>query len=119
MKHELAKAAYGQFFVATAPVVLVGCANIGRSRIAYGERAELYAIQDATIAACYVQLTAEALGIATCWIGAFHEDQVKEILGIPPEVRVVHLMPIGYPAAQSEARARMPRDEFAVMEKWS
>src|SRR5674536_277565 len=39
-KHELALAAYGQFFVAMAQVVLVGCANIVRSRIAYGQRAE-------------------------------------------------------------------------------
>src|SRR5665647_1402519 len=35
-KHELAEAAYGQFFIAMAPLVLVGCANIARSRIAYG-----------------------------------------------------------------------------------
>jgi nitroreductase len=96
MKHELAEAAYGQFFIAMAPLVLVGCANIARSRIAYGQRAELYAVQDATIAASYIQLAAEALGVATCWIGAFDEKRVSSSLKIPLDIRPVLMLPIGY-----------------------
>jgi hypothetical protein len=119
MKHELAKAAYGQFFVATAPVVLVGCANIGRSRIAYGERAELYAVQDATIAACYIQLAAEALGVATCWIGAFDEKRVSNALRIPLDVRPVLMLPAGYPAESPEPTVRMELSRFVRQELWN
>lgn len=119
MKHELAEAAYGQFFVATAPVVLVGCANIGRSRLAYGERAELYAVQDATIAACYIQLTAEVLGIATCWIGAFDEKRVSTALRIPIDIRPVLMLPAGYPAESPEPTVRMELSRFVHQELWS
>jgi len=47
---------------------------------------------------------AEVLG--TCWIGAFYEDKVKEILGIPEKIRVVVMLTLGYPA---EALAAGPR----------
>ncbi len=119
MKHELAKAAYGQFFIATAPVVLVGCADIGRSRIAYGERAELYAVQDATIAACYMQLASEALGVATCWIGAFDEKRVSNALKIPLDVRPVLMLPTGYPAESPEPTIRMELGRFVRQEVWN
>ncbi len=118
-KHELAKAAYGQFFVAMAPVVLVGCANIARSRIAYGQRAELYAVQDVTVAASYVQLVAEALGIATCWIGAFDEKRVSSSLRIPLDIRPVLMLPIGYAEEAPEPTARMGLSRFTHQELWS
>ena len=111
--------AYGQFFIAMAPVVLVGCANIARSRIAYGQRAELYAVQDVTIAASYVQLAAEALGVATCWIGAFDEKRVSLALKIPLDIRPVLMLPIGYPDESPEATVRMEPSRFTHQELWS
>jgi nitroreductase len=119
MKHELAEAAYGQFFIAMAPVVLVGCANIARSRIAYGQRAELYAVQDATIAASYIQLAAEALGIATCWIGAFDEKRVSSSLKIPLDIRPILMLPVGYADEAPEPTARMGLGRFTHQELWS
>jgi nitroreductase len=119
MKHELAQAAYGQFFIAMAPVVLVGCANMARSRIAYGQRAELYAVQDATIAASYIQLAAEALGVGTCWIGAFDEKRVSSSLKIPLDIRPVLMLPIGYAEEVPEPRPRMALSRFTHQELWS
>jgi len=43
-------------------------------------------------------LKAAEEGLGTCWIGAFYEDQVKEVLGIPDNIRVVELLILGYPA---------------------
>ena len=119
MKHALAEAAYGQFFIAMAPVVLVGCANIARSRIAYGQRAELYALQDATIAASYIQLAAEALGVATCWIGAFDEKRVSSSLKIPLDIRPVLMLPVGYAEELPEPTPRMGLSRFTHQELWS
>ncbi len=118
MKHELAEAA-SQFFVSMAPVVLVGCANIGRSRAVYGHRAELYAVQDVTIAASYIQLAAEATGVATCWIGAFDEHRVTHALGLPSDVRPVLMLPVGYPDEQPSARPRMDLNKVTHQERWS
>ena len=115
-RKKLAAAACDQAFVGQAPVVLVGCAVLTDKVMACGQRA--YPI-DVAICMTTMSLAAVEEGLGTCWIGAFYEDQVKEILGIPEEVRVVELMSMGYPTSQPGARARKSMDEFAVMERWS
>lgn len=42
-------------------------------------------------------LAAMAEGLGICWIGAFYEDKVKEIMGIPEKIRVVVMLTLGYP----------------------
>jgi nitroreductase len=44
-------------------------------------------------------LAAVAEGLGTCWIGAFREPQVKQLLGVPRSVKVVAMTPLGYPAS--------------------
>ena len=106
-KDALAEAALGQDFLATAPVVLVFAADPGHSRARYGERgASLFSIQDATIAAAYAQLAATELGLACCWVGAFHEQPVAQLLRAPAGLRPVAMIAIGYAAESPE---RPPR----------
>jgi nitroreductase len=114
-RKKLARAAKGQDFVGQAPVVLVGCATKTNRVMTCGQHS--YPI-DLAICMTTMSLAAVGEGLGTCWIGAFHEDQVKEVLGMPEEVRVVELMPLGYPASEPPARPRMPMSDFAVMEKW-
>jgi nitroreductase len=103
----LAKAALSQMFMTQAPLVLVFCADSARSGAKYGARGErLYCVQDATIAAAYAQLAATALGLATCWIGAFDDDAVSKVLGPRPDLRPVAMLPVGWPA---ETPRRTPR----------
>ena len=96
-RRQLVAAARDQSFVAQAPLLLLFCANASRSAHKFGERSELFSVQDATIAAAYAQLTAHALGMTTVWTGAFDEKRVSEILGLPSEHRPVAMLPIGYP----------------------
>ena len=106
-KAALAEAAYGQEFVASAPVVLAFVADPRRNVAKYGDRgASLYCVQDATIAAAYAQLAATALGLASCWVGAFDERRVAAALKASGSLRPVALMPIGYAA---ETPTRPPR----------
>lgn len=114
-RQGLAHAARDQKFVGEAPVVLVGCAIKSDRVMTCGQHC--YPI-DLAICMTTMSLAAVSQGLATCWIGAFFEDKVKEVLGIPPEVRVVELMPLGYPAEHPAARERKPMSEFAVFEKW-
>ena len=103
-KAALAEAAYGQEFVASAPVVLAFVADPRRNVAKYGDRgASLYCIQDATIVAAYAQLAATALGLASCWVGAFDERRVAAALKASGSLRPVALMPIGY-AAETPTR---------------
>jgi nitroreductase len=114
-KQRLVRSAFGQSFIAQAPVVLVFCADPPRSEAKYGTRgAALFAIQDATIAAAHAQLAAVALGLASCWVGAFEERAVARSLGAPPHLRPVALLPLGYAA---ETPARTPRRRLEELVK--
>lgn len=97
IREMLAQAALKQNFVAVAPIVLIFCAVPERSAKKYKQRGrELYALQDATIAASFAWLQAVDLGLAACWVGAFKEDEVERILGLDKSLRPIVLLPIGY-----------------------
>lgn len=105
--------AANQPFVAQAPICLVFCANPGRSARKYGARGrELYALQDATIAATYAMLAVTDLGLASVWVGAFDEDVAANALGAPGDWRPVAILPIGYAAESPESAGRRPLDEM-------
>ena len=110
----LAKAARDQQFVGQAPVVIAAC---GTSDLVMTCGQPAYAI-DVAIALDHMTLAAAAFGLGTCWIGAFYEDKVKEILGVPPEIRVVALLPLGYPAVEPEPRPCKSLDEIIAREHW-
>jgi nitroreductase len=106
-RQALAQASLGQNFIASAPLALVFCAHPARSAGEYGERGRmLYATQDASIACTYGMLTAAAIGLATVWIGAFSEEKVRDVIGAPPGITPVAILPIGYAAEQP---SRTPR----------
>ena len=116
-KRKLAEAALNQTFIEEAPVVIVVCADCERSGRGYGSRgATLYCIQDTAAAIQNIHLAATALGLGTCWIGAFKEEPVKKLLKIPNGIRPVAIIPVGYPAEQPAPRPRRPLNEIVHYE---
>lgn len=96
-KEKLARASRGQDFIISAGALLVFFAIPSRSAQKYGERGEeLYSVQDATIAASFAWLQAVALGLSACWVGAFEEEEIKEILDVDKEWKPVAILPVGY-----------------------
>ena len=74
---------------------------------------------DAAIAIDHITLCAAAEGLGTCWIGAFDEDGVKRILNIPPPIRVVALLPLGYPQDPKPVRKlRLSLERIVFYESW-
>jgi nitroreductase len=115
-RQQLAQAANRQRFVGQAPVILACCAETDNHVMPCGHLS--YPI-DVAIAMDHLTLCAVAEGLGTCWIGAFNEVQVREILGIPSQVRVVELMPLGYPADPAPvAKRRLPLGTIVKHERW-
>ncbi len=111
-RSALQQIADNQPFIGEAPIALVFCADPGRSADRYGKRGEeLYAIQDATIAASYAQLAVVAAGMASTWIGYFDENAVAELLSLDAGLQPVAILSIGYPAEIPEPTPRRPLDE--------
>jgi nitroreductase len=96
-KRRLAEAALHQTFIEEAPVVIVVCANVAQSSRGYGSRgANLYCLQDTAAATENMLLAATALGLATCWVGAFEEDEAAKVINAPKGVRPVAIIPVGH-----------------------
>lgn len=111
-RSRLSRAAHGQEFIARAPVVFVVCAVPERSASRYGDRGRyLYCLQDSAAAAENLLLAAEALGLGACWVGAFDEAAVIELLDIPPGRRPVALIPVGRPLERPRRTSRLPLEE--------
>ena len=119
IKRNLAKAALNQSFIEEAPVVIVVCADEIRSSQGYGVRGKtLYCIQDTAAATQNIHLVAYSLGLGTCWVGAFNEEEARKILEIPQGVRPVAIIPVGYPAEKPPARNRRPLNQIVHYEKF-
>jgi nitroreductase len=109
--------AYNHHWFVNAPVIIVGCA-LPDEAWERQDREEYWKV-DVAIAMQSMVLVARELGLGTCWIGAFKEESVKEALGIPREVRVVALTPLGYPAEQKGPVVdRKPLDEIVHYDRW-
>jgi len=109
IKRRLAEAALSQIFIEEAPVVIVVCADENSSSQGYGMRGKtLYCLQDTAAAIHNINLAAYSFGLGTCWVGAFREEEAKELLRIPLGVRPVALIPVGYPAEEPQPTSRRP-----------
>jgi len=94
-KQQLIEACNNQPYVNT-PVVLVFCKNPSRVKLDFPEEIlKKFAIQDATLAAAYSQLAAQALGLSSIWIGMFDEQKVMKIINT--ELIPSSVLCIGYP----------------------
>ncbi len=106
-KKKLCEFALNQKFIEEAPVCIIVCANMDRSRKKYREKGELYAIQDASISTMNMMLQAFDLGLGTCWVGAFDDRRVIEMFKLPMGVFPIALLSIGYPNESPVAPPRL------------
>jgi nitroreductase len=100
-KKKLAAVANLQRFIADADTVLIALGDPAVSKSLYK--------QDPMIAIEHMVLASTALGYGTCWIGAFNENDVKEIAKVPENMTVIALLPIGVP---DETPPPKPRRAF-------
>ena len=102
--------------LAEAPLVIVACADPKKSGHLWEQP---YYMADVGIASQNLMLAAHALGLGTVFVGVFQEQEIKALLHIPPEIRVVGLFPIGYPLkSKKEGTARQSLDEIVFEESW-
>ncbi len=116
IRDRLAQAAHHQHFIATAPLILAFVADTARAEARYREKGPLFAIEDATAAAAYAQLAAQAVGLGSVWIGSFDEREIRETLRVPETFVPVCLLAVGHPAEQPEPTPRRPLHEIARRE---
>lgn len=98
-----------------ADYFLVVCADPEKSGNREGKP---YYMADVGITLTQVTLAAAAQGLGTCWVGAFPEQPVKALLGVPYNIRVVAITPLGVPDEQPDQRPRKPMEQLCYAERW-
>lgn len=91
---KITKTSIINWWLKEAPTIIIACADPHLS----GENNEIsYFAIDTAIAMEHLVLAATNFGLGTCWIGSFNEKKIKELLEIPPRIRIIALTPLGYP----------------------
>ena len=115
-RKALTQAANNQAFVGQAQIVIVAVGLMPERIMTCGVPS--YAV-DLAIAVEHIVLAAVDEGLGTCWIGAFSQETVRNIVGISDKYKVVTVMPIGYPAGETAARSRKPIEEVVCYDKFT
>ncbi len=114
------------FFIKNAPVIIVAFANPKNSCRLNGQD---YYLVDIGISFQQMMLTAWNYGIGSCWLAAFSEEKVKEILNIPKKYKVVAMSPFGYPKDKKSlyssavsifagSKKRLPKEKIFKYDRW-
>jgi len=115
LREKLAVAAQNQRFVAEAPVVIVACAPKADYIMPCGHPSYLI---DVAIAVDHMTLAARELELGTCWVGAFNQQRVREILAIPGLAKVVALLLLGHPKAWPNPKPRKSLLQVVSYDGW-
>ena len=95
LRPDLARATLDQEFIIDAPVDIVICALYHRTSYRYGRRGERYVHIEVGHVGENIHLQAVALGLATVEVGAFHDEDVRKVLGVEEEIKPLYIMPLG------------------------
>jgi nitroreductase len=112
-RRALAENTRGQEWIAHAPVIIAACATDKSVTTGSGEPAHRI---DIAIAVDHMTLAAQALGLGTCWIGAFDQRAAENILSVPDDGEVVVLLTLGYAARPGREKNRKQLGEVVSYE---
>lgn len=126
-KEKLAELSHNQKWMLTAPVFIVCIADIS-TRIKDGGDIFLdentphhelkQVIRDTSIAIEHIVLEAENLGLSTCWVAWFTQEEIRPVLNIPSDKYVVAILTLGYGKEAPQARPRKKLEEIVRYGSW-
>lgn len=113
-RNYLAKHAQ-QNWIADAGIVIVVCSEDRNLESLYNDRGKIYARQQAGAAIQNLLLKITDLGLSACWVGAYHEEMIKQMLKIPGHITVEAIIPIGYPSTKPR---KVKKTELQNLIRW-
>jgi nitroreductase len=116
LREKLVNAANGQKFVGEAPITIVACSTESERVMPCGQYA--YTV-DLSIAVSFMILEATEQGLGTCWLGAYDEERVRNVLEIPERIRVPAMFTLGYADESPHQRPRKTIDSIIAQEKYN
>ncbi len=118
MRREIGKACVEQFWVSSAPVIIIICTEPDKTKRFYGRSGEKFSIQNGAAVVQNMLLAAHAEGLGSCWIGAFEDEAIKRLLNIPDNVIIQAVIPLGYPDEKVPVPLRFTLENITYIDSW-
>ncbi len=115
MKKTIYEEACNQDLLLTAPIFIIVCSDAKRSYQRYGSRgSDFYTPQDNGAAIQNILLCAQNLGLASCWVGSFHDGNLANLLKLEEGLKPMAILPIGYADEKPTKPSRRPIEEIVT-----
>ena len=118
-RRAIAEASAQQYWMQDAPIHIVMVGEPEKAERYYGTRGvRLYTIQGVAAAIENMLLTAHSLGLGSCWVGAFDEDEIRRLCNLPEHIDVHAILTIGYADEVPETPPKYRIEHMMWFEKW-
>ncbi len=106
LKKQLAEVSIDNEFIGDSSHLIVVCSDLKQAQTMFDEKGPVYSAQQSGAAIENMLLTAESLGLASCWTSGFDENFVKRVLKVPEDYRVEAIIALGYEMKKPEKKKR-------------
>lgn len=108
-----------QSWISETSLVVVVCSKDDSLEKQYGDRGLVYSRQQAGAAIMTLLLKLTDMGLDSCWVGAYADKEVKSLLGVPANVNIEAIIPVGYSQLKlHKARRKISLDRAIFWEQW-
>jgi len=108
-----------QAWISESDLIVAVCSDEARLKTTYGERSTAYAKQQTGAAIQNFLLRITDLNLGACWIGAYLEHEIKNLLHIPDHINIEALIPVGYPDEKPKPVKKESLENCIYWDKWS
>ena len=108
---------YARPWFVQSPLVICVCGILSQAWVRRDGKS--FCDVDVAIVMDHLTLAAADIGLGTCWIAALDEREIRNLLSVPDELRVLVVMPVGYTDSWPEARPRKALEEIVCYDKYS
>ncbi|MFH1425461.1 MAG: nitroreductase family protein [archaeon] len=107
-----------QDWIAESEILVVVCSDDEHLETIYGERGRVYSRQQAGAAIQTIMLSLAEVGLGSCWVGAYDDDEVRDKLEIPGNIQIEAIIPIGYESVKERKKPKRKLESVLNWEKW-
>ncbi len=117
LKNEIAKHCQ-QLWISEAPYIIVVCSDESRLKMLYDSRGSIYSRQQAGASIQNLLLKLTEMKLASCWVGAYADELVKQILRIPENINIEAIIPVGYSSEKPRTKNKVSLENIIFWEFW-
>ena len=107
-----------QSWISQAPALIVVCSDDTNLEKMHGHRGRVYSRQQSGAAIENILLKLTELGLATCWVGSYEDELIKELLKIPGHIQLEALLPVGYESGKAKSSRKKALESIIRWGDW-